>query len=321
MDATRSPVAGEPLDQRLGLNAHCPSPARHILPRARTGLPLIRAERRVFTGTAEFLDDPANRARTAEYLTDMARAYGRDGPASVAAGQSYGEMAEALIGSVVSADEPVDLLVLAFAVHDLWPSRQTAAYLSGVTPGTPLAFAICDQGSAAAFSGLTIAREYAASAGVRRALLIVVEQAEMPYDCAAPLPLRHQGVAMLYGTSESMADSESMLGTVVGVCQRPGVAPGDVARLAAEELIALAKEHREVALVCGDALASVWTAPEADRVRVVAPGQPATGVWSELIDALIENEGGPDLVVAADYDPDLRYLCLTGFATGPDLST
>ena len=139
----------------------------------RTGLPLIRAERRVFTGTAEFLDDPANRARTAEYLTDMARAYGRDGPASVSAGQSYGEMAEALIGSVVSADEPVDLLVLAFAVHDLWPSRQTAAYLSGVTPGTPLAFAICDQGSAAAFSGLTIAREYAASAGVRRALLIV----------------------------------------------------------------------------------------------------------------------------------------------------
>jgi 4-hydroxymandelate oxidase len=178
----------------------------------RTGLPLIRAERRVFTGTAEFLDDPANRARTAEYLTDMARAYGRDGPASVAAGQSYGEMAEALIGSVVSADEPVDLLVLAFAVHDLWPSRQTAAYLSGVTPGTPLAFAICDQGSAAAFSGLTIAREYAASAGVRRALLIVVEQAEMPYDCAAPLPLRHQGVAMLYGPSPSMLGRVTRLG-------------------------------------------------------------------------------------------------------------
>jgi 4-hydroxymandelate oxidase len=281
----------------------------------RTGLPLIRAERRVFTGTAEFLDDPANRARTAEYLTDMARAYGRDGPASVAAGQSYGEMAEALIGSVVSADEPVDLLVLAFAVHDLWPSRQTAAYLSGVTPGTPLAFAICDQGSAAAFSGLTIAREYAASAGVRRALLIVVEQAEMPYDCAAPLPLRHQGVAMLYGPSPSM------LGRVVGVRQHPGVAPDEVARIAAEDLNALAKDCGHVAVVCNDALASLWSAPAAGRVRVAAPGQPATGVWSDLIDQLRVDDGRPELVVAADYDPDLRYLCLTGFATGPDLST
>jgi hypothetical protein len=123
-----------------------------------------------------------------------------------------------------------------------------------------------------------------------------------------------------------------MLGRVVGVRQRPGVAPDDVARLAAEDLIALAKEHRDVALVCGDALASVWTAPEADRVRMVAPGQPATGVWSELIDELTRvdggsassraaNEGGTDLVVAADYDPDLRYLCMTGFATGPDPST
>ena len=50
-------------------------------------------------------------------------------------GQSYGEMAQVLIGSVVSADEPVDLLILAFGVHDLWPARQTAAYLSDVTPG------------------------------------------------------------------------------------------------------------------------------------------------------------------------------------------
>jgi len=275
----------------------------------RTGLPLVRAERRAFTGSAEFLNDPANRTRTAEYLTDMARAYGRSGPRSVDLGQSYGEMAEALIGSVVSADEPVDLLVLAFAVHDLWPSRQTAAYLSDVTPGAPLAFAICDQGSAAAFTGLTIAREYAASAGVRRALLIVVEQAEMPYDCPAPLPSRHQGVAMLYGSSSEM------LGRVVAVRQHPNVAPAEAASLAAEDLEALGNGHDEVALVLNDALAAAWTAPAAGRVRVVAPGQPATGIWWGLIDGLTDSDDSVDLVVAADYDPDLGYLCLTGFAT------
>jgi hypothetical protein len=36
-------------------------------------------------------------------------------------------MAEQLIGEVVSADEPVDLLVLAFSPHDVRPGRQTCA--------------------------------------------------------------------------------------------------------------------------------------------------------------------------------------------------
>jgi hypothetical protein len=40
-------------------------------------LPLVRAARGTFTGPAEFLSDPQARARVAEYLTDMAGAYGR----------------------------------------------------------------------------------------------------------------------------------------------------------------------------------------------------------------------------------------------------
>src|SRR5262249_57324859 len=141
-----------------------------------------------------------------EYLADMARPYAREvpaelflGPPSPALGHSYGEMARALIEPVSSPDEPVDLLVLAFSIHDLRPGRQTAAYLSHVTPGAPMAFAICDQGPAAAFSGVRIAREYASSAGTRRALLIVAEQAALPYDCAATVPAQHRAVAMLYG--------------------------------------------------------------------------------------------------------------------------
>ena len=175
-------------------------------PPYRRDLYLVRAGRRAFDGPAEFLTDPANRARVGEYLADAAGPYARDVPAALfgeplspALGHSYGEMAEALIGPLVPADEPVDLLVLAFSIHDLRPGRQTAAYLSHVTPGAPMAFAICDQGSAAAFSALRIAREYASSAGIRRALLIVVEQAALPYDCPVPVPSQHRGVAMLYG--------------------------------------------------------------------------------------------------------------------------
>src|SRR5689334_3534905 len=145
-------------------------------------------------------------------------------------------MAQALIAPAVSADEPVDLLVLAFSIHDLRPGRQTAAYLSHLTPGTPMAFAICDQGSAAAFSGLRIAGEYAASAGVRRALLIVVEQAALPYDCPVPVPAEHRAVAMLYGDGDGAASAAR----VAGVRQHPCVPPGEAAGLAAAGLAQLA---------------------------------------------------------------------------------
>jgi 4-hydroxymandelate oxidase len=289
----------------------------------RRDLHLLRAVRRTFTGPAAFLADPQNRARVGEYLADMARPYGREVPAALfgdppspALGHSYGEMAEALIGSAVPAAEPVDLLVLAFSSHDLRPGRQTAAYLSHVTPGAPMAFAICDQGSAAAFSGLRIACEYVSSAGIRRALLIVVEQAALPYACPVPVPSQHRGVAMLYG-DRLHGDSAMPPARVAGLRQHPGVPPGDVAGLAAVALKELAAGHHAVGLVLSDALAAVWTAPAAGQVRVMPPGQPSTGVWWGLIDEITSDAGHPDLLVAADYDPHLRYLCLTAFDAGP----
>jgi 4-hydroxymandelate oxidase len=219
-------------------------------------------------------------------------------------------MAEALIGLAVPAGEPADLLVLAFSVHDQRPGRQTAAYLSHVTPGAPMAFAVCDQGSAAGFSGLRILRDYASSAGVRRALLIVVEQAALPYRSPAALPSQARGIAMLYG------ECGEPLARVADVRQHPGVPPGSVPGLAAAGLAELSAGHQEVGLVLSDALAAVWTAPAAGRVRVMPPGQPGTEVWWGLMDELTGNAGRPDLVVAADYDPGLRYLCLTAFDTG-----
>jgi hypothetical protein len=292
----------------------------------RRDLHLVRAVRRTFTGPAGFLADPGNRARVGEYLADMARPYAIEVPAALfgdppspALGHSYGEMAEALIGPAVPPDEPVDLLVLAFSSHDLRPGRQTAAYLSHVTPGAPMALAICDQGSAAAFSGLRIAREYASSAGITRALLIVVEQAALPYDCPVTVPSQHRGVAMLYGDGH-YGDGAMPQARVAGLRQHPGVPPGAVAGLAAADLKELAAGHHAVGLVLSDALGAAWTAPAAGRVRVMPPGQPSTGVWWGLIDEFTSDAGHPDLLVAADYDPHLRYLCLTAFDAGPRAS-
>ena len=280
-------------------------------------LHLVRAARRSFTGPAGFLADPASRARVGEYLADMVRPYAHEVPAALfgeppspALGQSYGEMAEALIGPVVSADEPVDLLVLAFSIHDLWPARPAAAYLSHVTPGAPMAFAVCDQGSAAAFSGLRIARAYASSAGVRRALLIVVEQAALPYDSPATVPSQHRGVAMLYG------EAAEPLARLAALRQYSGVPPGDVADRAAADLAELSAGHHDVGLVVSSALTAVWSSPAAQRARVMPSGQPSTEVWWGLIDELTSDADHPDLLLVADYDPSLRYLCFAAFDPG-----
>ena len=291
--------------------------------RAGTGrLRLLRSGRRVFDRPAEFLQDPEARAHLAGYLTDLTRPYRLTVPPEPfespdGLGQSYGEMAEALIREVVPADEPVDLLVLAFAMPDMWPGRATATYLSHVCPGTPLSFAICEQGSAAAFTGLRVARDYAASTGCRRALLLVVEQAVLPYPApGARTADRHQAVALLFGTEPADAGTQpadanpgddSPAGfELAEVRIRGGVAPAEVAELAASELAALTAELHEPRLLISASLAAALSAADA-----VAPaGQPITGLWWQLLDEQ------PGSLLLADYEPDLGYLSLAAFTTG-----
>jgi hypothetical protein len=100
---------------------------------------------------------------------------------------------------------------------------------------------------------------------------------------------------------------------VAGVRQHPDVPPGAVAGLATADLAELADGHREVGLVLGNALGAAWTAPAAGQVRVMPPGRPSTGVWWGLVEELGNGAARPDVLVAADYDPGLRYLCLTAF--------
>ncbi|MGC4888323.1 2-hydroxy-acid oxidase [Micromonospora sp. DT227] len=267
-----------------------------------TDLHLIRAARREFTGPAVLLDDPVLRERAGEYLTDLVRPYGLRVDAA-ARGQSYGEMAAELIGALVPEDEPVDLLVLAFAVHDALPGRATAAYLSHVCPGTPMSFALCDQGPAAAFTGLRIAGAHA----YRRALLLVVEQSVLPYDPGVAVPDRHRAVALLLG--DGPADDSAR---VTSLRQHADVGPDDVAALAAAELRARGAGRADVSVVLGPALAGVRP-PPGGPVTVVPPGQPSTGVWWALLDRLADDAASR--VVVVDYDAELRYLCLVATST------
>ncbi|MFD0567686.1 hypothetical protein ACFQ2M_41250 [Kitasatospora saccharophila] len=181
-----------------------------------------RAARLAFPEPSALAADPVHAARLHRYLTDLLAPYGLSvrtdapgtpglpgapdapdagSPGPPVSGQSYGEMAEALIRAVVPAGEQVDLLVLAHSVPDLTPGRATACRLGHVCPGAPLSFAVSGQDGTAAFTALRLLTAYADSAGLRRALLLVVEQDALPYDPGVPvaLPAVSRGVALLFG--------------------------------------------------------------------------------------------------------------------------
>jgi len=234
-------------------------------------------------------------------------------------GQSYGEMAEALVGLAVPDREAVDLLVLAYAIPDIYPGRNLTAHLSRRCPGDPLAFALSDQGAAAPFTGLRVIREYARTGGLRRALLLVVEQASLPYDAGVPvaIPDGHTGVALLLGdvpgesqsskpqTSKSQPPSGAVhLETVV---TRAGLRDEELA----DEIDALCADSPRVTVILSAALAERAAVPAGvDRLRTASAGRPYTGIWWELSDELSAADGTPRRVVLGDYDPVQSCLCL-----------
>jgi 4-hydroxymandelate oxidase len=276
--------------------------------------------RLAFPGPSSLAADPVHTARLDVYLTDLLQPHGLAlNPGALAPrGQSYGEMAEALIELAVPAGEGVDLLVMAYAIPDITPGRATTTYLSHVCPGRPMAFAISDQGTAAGFTGLRLIREYARSGDYRRALLIVVEQAWLAYDPGVPaaMPSGHSGVALLFGDGggdgDGIGEPVAQRGMSVAAAAPPATV-GPVRVRAGKVETSPGTEIEEL----GDAgtviLGAVLKA-EADElagrsgVVLASPGRPFTGVWWELAAAL-ETEPGERRIVLADADPDLGFLC------------
>jgi hypothetical protein len=262
------------------------------------------AWRRAFDEASDSARDPALR----EYLADMLRPYGLPlATGRLSEGQSYAEMAGALLAREVAADGPVDLLVFAFAVSDVAPWRAIASHLSHLCPGQPFAFAVCDQGVTAPFTGLRLIREYASTGGCRRALLVVAEQAAMPYRPAPPAvtPDRHAVVALLC--------DQSGHGRLDAVRLRAGVARSEAASLLADAAGALPDGQDLTTIVGAGLAADARSAGLPGQVVVAPPGQPCTGVWWEVAGGLAGAAQGRR-VLLADYDPLLGSLGLAAFS-------
>ncbi|WP_051385914.1 hypothetical protein [Actinokineospora inagensis] len=246
---------------------------------------LVSARAKVFDGTSPTALDPALRP----FLADLVRPYGnalREDLLTEGVGHSFGEMAEELLPSVVGPDEPVDLLLLAFAMHDLRLGRATACYLSDRCPGRPMAFAVCDQGAGAAFTALRLAESYLTTC--QRALVFVVEQSALHYEPLgpAPIPDRHTAVALRLENHGSPITTVQHTG--VDSLRLPelfrAAVPGSTRVIASARLAGLVPGIADV---------------------VADPGQPYTGIWCELA------KGHDEPVVLADYEPAHGLLCLS----------
>lgn len=283
-------------------------------------LSVSRALWRQVPGSSARACDP----ELAELLGDLVRPYGLPLRPD-AGGHSYGEMLAGLVGEVVPSDQPADGLILGFAMPDVWPERATATFLSHICPGSPLAFAVCDQGCAAGFTALRLAHDYAACGGWRRVLVALAEQARPGYDLPGlvSVPTGHAAFVMACEARPAQGrqpDGGAAPG-LLAVRVLSGVAAGQAAAVLRRELAALPEAAARGtalgavrrSLVLGEGLAPLADSslPGWPDTLPVPPGQPLTGVWREL-SAWSALPGRGSLAIA-DYEPELGYLCLVAF--------
>ncbi|HEX4704522.1 MAG TPA: hypothetical protein VH352_20510, partial [Pseudonocardiaceae bacterium] len=173
-------------------------------------------------------------------------------------------------------------------MHDVRPGRATATYLGSRCQGNPLAFAVCDQGTAAPFTALRLLDAYARGGACTRALLLVVEQATLHYLPTVPvrLPERHTAVGLLLAAGPTPA---------ITVRQRAGVPAEELD----EEVERLCSGHPDPVVLRG------------------ASELPLTGLWWELATGLETLAAQGKRVVLADHDPSVGLLSVAAL----DLTT
>ncbi|MFJ3788879.1 hypothetical protein [Kitasatospora sp. NPDC090091] len=291
-----------------------------------TALGLTRILSAYTDGRSETSLDPDLRV----FVSDLVRPYGlplREDLLQEGVGHSYAELAEGLLREAVADGPPVDLLILAFDSPDVRPGAPSSLALSRSCPGEPLAFALCDQGTAGAFGALRIAAAHHRTGGCRRAVVVLAEQTTLHYRPAAPveLPRRHCAVVLVCDEADGIGDTDETDGGAAAL-GRHGPGPGGLAvtqEPCAEPESAVNAVHDRVRSAGADAalLLDTGLAGEpalGDAATAVAPGgQPFTGLWTELARALPAWQARQRPVVVAGLDRRLGVLSTLTLGAGP----
>jgi hypothetical protein len=248
----------------------------------RSPLGVARVVHRQFDGGDRRIDDEFSQ----RHFADLTAGYGLSYQ-PVESGVTFTAMAGELHMDL-ELTEQVDLAVVAHSTPDLDCRLSAATYLSEALPNGPLVFALSDSGTCAPFTALQLAGDYARRHGYQRAIVLVLDQATLPYEVSGPAPLGNAGVAVLL---ESGGPSALSVLHEVGV--READLPGAVDAVLGS-------------LVGPGSLATVITGAGIDPALVRhdgpvltgAPGFPCTSAWS----LLAAHGVSADPVVLIDYD-------------------
>ncbi|MCA2211341.1 hypothetical protein [Jidongwangia harbinensis] len=242
-----------------------------------------------------------------EYLSDLvASGGGRFRPEILRAGgyTAFTTMARRLVDELGPGWSSVDLVILCHAVPDLDHRRFPGTFLTGALPAAPLGLTLCDQGSVVPFSALRVAGAYAATVPLRHILVLILDQATVPWHVAdrTGLPATDRAVALLLEPAPGPGRPGLPLR------QFPGVAPDEVGALLKAHLPDLAGEHDRVRVIASPAVPADHLGSVASPVTVARPGQLCTAGWSQL--ARAGRTRAPGRTVLIGYDARLRHLCL-----------
>lgn len=262
---------------------------------------LAGSVRRCF-GTGDYTAD----ANAVAHHRDLAAAFGVGfDPLALTSrrGSSHTAMCLAMLEELGELGEP-DLVILAHTAPDIDVTGAAALALASRLKDEPPAFAVGGQGAATSFTALHIAAEYLRCGDARRVLVLLLDQAALPYRVPVPAPLRSladTAVALMLTASDSPGLAVARLGDV-----DPADAPARLARMLKE----LTPQGAAASVVTGPGIDASWDVPR-PHVQVKA-GRPTTGLWD------LEPRDGA-CVLVADYDHQLRYLCAAAIedATGP----
>lgn len=185
----------------------------------------------------------------------------------------FGALAEQLLSAAPGQPAEPDMIIVAYALPDPRSLGKTvSSHLNHLLGGRSRSFAVSEQGLAAPFTALRIARAYAQSGRCASLALFVLEQTTLPY----PEPFVQDGglidsaVMLMFGpdsgwqvSSLHSAGPGASLAGLVGPLIRP-------------------ESRDELLLVCGP-----WTDPgQLSGLGVAshraAPGTYCTSVWLEL---------------------------------------
>ncbi|MFJ6215758.1 hypothetical protein ACIQGZ_20865 [Streptomyces sp. NPDC092296] len=265
-------------------------------------LRLARVVHRAFGPGESRIDDEFS----TRHFTDIAGAYGRDYRPDLApggTGNTFATMSRELVEALGPDAAEIQVAVVGHVTPDLDCRSAATTYLSDAWPAGPLAFGVSEQGCCTPLTALRLAQAYAARHGLERALVLLLDQATLPYETGRRLA-GDAGIALLLNRTGTLAVPE------------PRVLPGVAAERVRDTLAEQLADIGPTTLLVGPGIDPDRDLPAGSAAHRSATGFPAVGLWADLAASAELPLRRPAALI--DRDPDSGDLAICLLRPTPD---